>query len=156
MKSILSIFAVKAVVITTVVGAVALGVWYVHFAIEELLSTPHTFGNVTITPYGHSQNNLLDHFYDSIKVEQGQSTYMIRGPHLDVTILGENRGIVLDVGEVSANFVPDTTTKSSGKDTTKALEAIEFPDKIRVPFPVKFTLKKLDFTMGDMGWQASS
>ena len=156
MKSILSIFAVKAVVITTVVGAVALGVWYVHFAIEELLSTPHTFGNVTITPYGHSQNNLLDHFYDSIKVEQGQSTYMIRGPHLDVTILGENRGIVLDVGEVSANFVPDTTTKSSGKDTTKALEAIEFPDKIRVPFPVKFTLKKLDFTMGDMGWQAQN
>ena len=156
MKSILSIFAVKAVVITTVVGAIALGVWYVHFAIEELLSTPHTFGNVTITPYGHSQNNLLDHFYDSIKVEQGQSTYMIRGPHLDVTILGENRGIVLDVGEVSANFVPDTTTKSSGKDTTKALEAIEFPDKIRVPFPVKFTLKKLDFTMGDMGWQAQN
>ena len=156
MKSILSIFAIKAAVATAVVGAVAVGVWYVHFAVENLLSSPHTFGNVTITPYGHRQNNLLDQFYDSIKVEQGQSTYMVRNPHLDITILGENRGIVLDVGEVSANFVPDTATKAVAKDTAKALEAIEFPEKVRIPFPVKVSLGKLDFTMGDMGWKAQN
>ena len=156
MKSILSIFAVKAVVITTIVGAVALGVWYVHFALEELLSSPHTFGNVTITPYGHRQNNLLDHFYDSILVEQGQSTYMVRGPHLDITLFGENQGILLEIDELSANQALDSTSKPPVKDTTKAMEAIEFPDKIRVPFPVKFKLGKLDFTMGEMGWQAQN
>ena len=156
MKSILSIFAVKAVVITTIVGAVALGVWYVHFALEELLSSPHTFGNVTITPYGHRQNNLLDHFYDSILVEQGQSTYMVRGPHLDITLFGENQGILLEVDELSANQALDSTSKPPVKDTTKAMEAIEFPDKIRVPFPVKFKLGKLNFTMGEMGWQAQN
>ena len=157
MKSILSIFFVKAAITTAIVGAVAVGVWYVHFAIEELLSSPHTFGNVTLTPYGHRQNNLLEHFYDSIKVEQGLSTYMVRGPHLDITPFGENRGILLEADEVSANFVPDTaTSKPASKDTTKALEPIEFPEKIRIPFPVKFNLGKLDFTMGDMGWKAQN
>ncbi|WP_290764039.1 hypothetical protein [Fibrobacter sp. UBA4297] len=156
MKSLLSIFFIKAALTTAVVGAVALGVWYVHFAIEELLSTPHTFGNVTITPYGHRQNNLLEHFYDSIKVEQGLSTYMVRGPHLDVTPFGEKRGILLEANEVSANFVPDTTAKQITKDTSKTTGPIEFPDKIRIPFPVKFNLGKLDFTMGDMGWKAQN
>ena len=156
MKSILSIFAVKAVIMTAIVGAVAAGVWYVHFAIEELLSTPHTFGDITITPYGHRQNNLLDHFYDSIKVEQGLSTYMIRGPHLDVTILGENRGVALDVNEVSINFVQDTAkSKTVTKDTTK-LEAFAIPDNWRTPLPVKISMGKLDFTMGEMGWRAKN
>ena len=157
MKSILSIFFVKAVVTTAIVGAVALGVWYVHFAIEEILSTPHTFGNVTITPYGHRQNNLLEHFYDSVHVQQGKSSYMIRGPHLDITPFGDNRGILLEANEVSANFVPDTTSKD--KEATpppKKQEPIEFPDNIRVPFPVQVRLGKLDFNMGDMGWSAQN
>ena len=157
MKSILSIFFVKAVVTTAIVGAVALGVWYVHFAIEEILSTPHTFGNVTITPYGHRQNNLLEHFYDSVHVQQGESSYMIRGPHLDITPFGDNRGILLEANEVSANFVPDTTSKD--KEATpppKKQEPIEFPDNIRVPFPVQVRLGKLDFNMGDMGWSAQN
>ena len=157
MKSILSIFFVKAVVTTAIVGAVALGVWYVHFAIEEILSTPHTFGNVTITPYGHRQNNLLEHFYDSVHVQQGESSYMIRGPHLDITPFGDNRGILLEANEVSANFVPDTISKD--KEATpppKKQEPIEFPDNIRVPFPVQVRLGKLDFNMGDMGWSAQN
>ena len=158
MKSILSIFFVKAVVTTAIVGAVALGVWYVHFAIEEILSTPHTFGNLTITPYGHRQNNLLEHFYDSIHVQQGESSYMIRGPHLDITPFGDNRGILLEANEVSANFVaePDTTSKAKDTKPAKALEAIEFPDNIRVPFPARVRVGKLDFNMGDMGWSAQN
>ena len=102
---------------TAIVGAIALGVWYVHFAIEEVLSSPHTFGDVTITPYGHRQNNLLDHFYDSILVEKGPSKYMIRGPHLDITPFGDNRGIILDVKEVSANQVLDSTASKTEKDS---------------------------------------
>lgn len=137
-------------------GAIAAGVWYVHFAIQELLSTPHTFGDLTITPYGHRQNSLLEHFYDSILVEKGQSTYMVREPHLDITVLGENRGVLLETGDITINQVLDTTTsKVSEKDTSK-LEPIEFPDKIRVPFPVKVSARKVDFTMGDMGWSAQN
>ena len=158
MKSILSIFFVKAVITTAIVGAVALGVWYVHFAIEQILSTPHTFGDLTITPYGHRQNNLLEHFYDSVHVQQGQSSYMIRGPHLDITPFGDNRGILLEANEVSANFVSDTTTKAKEPEAApaKKAEPIEFPDNIRVPFPVKVRLAKLDFNMGDMGWKAQN
>ncbi|SIO11753.1 hypothetical protein SAMN05720758_1500 [Fibrobacter sp. UWB11] len=158
MKSILSIFFIKAVITTAIVGAVALGVWYVHFAIEEILSTPHTFGNLTITPYGHRQNNLLEHFYDSVHVQQGESSYMIRGPHLDITPFGNNRGILLEADEVSANFVADTTSKDKGPNAAppKKLEPIEFPDNIRIPFPARVRLGKLDFNMGDMGWSAQN
>ena len=146
----------KAAITTAIVGAIATGVWYVHFAIEEILSTPHTFGDVTITPYGHHQNNLLDHYYDSILVQKGASTYMVRGPHLDITILGDNRGVVLDINEVSINQVPDTTkSKSAASDTTK-LEAFAIPDNWRSPLPVKISLGKLDFTMGEMGWNAKN
>ncbi|WP_254842279.1 hypothetical protein [Fibrobacter sp. UWB11] len=136
----------------------ALGVWYVHFAIEEILSTPHTFGNLTITPYGHRQNNLLEHFYDSVHVQQGESSYMIRGPHLDITPFGNNRGILLEADEVSANFVADTTSKDKGPNAAppKKLEPIEFPDNIRIPFPARVRLGKLDFNMGDMGWSAQN
>ncbi|WP_405327782.1 hypothetical protein [Fibrobacter sp.] len=140
---------------TAIVGAIALGVWYVHFAIEEVLSSPHTFGDVTITPYGHRQNNLLDHFYDSILVEKGPSKYMIRGPHLDITPFGDDRGIVLDVKEVSANQVLDSTTSETEKDSSK-IEPIEFPDNVRIPFPVKVNIGKIDFKMGDMDWKAEN
>ena len=158
MKTLLTIFAIKAAITTAIVGAVAVGVWYGHFAIEELLSSPHTFGDVTITPYGHHQNNLLDHYYDSILVEKGGSTYMIRGPHLDITLLSENPGVVLEVKEISANQVADTTSAKAKapKDSSKALEAIEFPDNLRIPLPVKVNIGKLDFTMGDMGWSAEN
>ena len=151
MKSILSIFALKSVFVTVVVGAVALGVWYVHFAIEEMLSTPHTFGDLTITPYGHKQNNLLDHYYDSILVQKGASTYMVRGPHLDITILGEKKGVVLDVNEVDINQVLDTTNT----DTLK-IEPIEIPDRLQIPLPVRVSVGKLDFKLGEMGWKAQN
>ena len=163
MKSILSIFFVKSVITTAIVAAVTVGVWYVHYAIEELLSSPHTFGDVTITPYGHHQNNLLDHYYDSILVQKGESTYMIRGPHLDITLLGDPPGIDLDIREISANQVTDTTSKetdktskATGRDSSKALDAIAFPDNINIPLPVKLSVGKLDFTMGDMGWSAQN
>ncbi len=153
----------KSVITTAIVAAVTVGVWYVHYAVEELLSTPHTFGDVTIIPYGHHQNNLLDHYYDSILVKKGESTYMIRGPHLDITLLGEPPGIDLDIKEISANQVMDTTSKSADKsskattsDSSKALEAIAFPDNINIPLPVKLSVGKLDFTMGDMGWSAQN
>ena len=110
----------KAVITTAIVAAVTVGVWYVHYAIEEMLSTPHTFGDVTITPYGHHQNNLLDHYYDSILVQKGESTYMIRGPHLDITILGDPPGIDLDIKEISANQVMDTTSKEADKTKTES------------------------------------
>ena len=140
---------------TAIVGAIALGVWYVHFAIEEVLSSPHTFGDVTITPYGHRQNNLLDHFYDSILVEKGPSKYMVRGPHLDITPFGDDRGIILDVKEVSANQVLDSAASETEKDSSK-IEPIEFPDNVRIPFPVKVNIGKIDFKMGDMDWKAEN
>ena len=143
---------------TAIVGAVATGVWYVHFAIEETLSSPHTFGDLTITPYGHRQNSLLEHFYDSIQIQKGPSTYMIRSPHLDVTLLGENKGVVLEVDHISANQVMDTTSvakKEAKSDTAKA-GPIEFPDNIKIPLPVRVSINKLDFQMGDMGWSAQN
>lgn len=158
MKSSLSIFFVKAAITTAIVGAIASGVWYVHFAIEETLSSQHTFGDLTLTPYGHRSNGLLEHFYDSLHIQKGPSTYMIRGPHLDITPFGDNRGILLEASEVSANFVVDTTSKDKDPNPAppKKQEPIEFPDNIRIPFPVKCSLGRLNFNMGDMAWDAQN
>ena len=83
---------------------------------------------------------------------------MVRGPHLDITPFGDNRGILLEANEVSANFVADTASKAKETSPTpaKKLEPIEFPDNIRVPFPARVRLGKLDFNMGDMGWKAQN
>ena len=151
LSKILSIFAVKSVLMTVIVGAVALGVWYAHFAIQQILSSPHTFGDVTIIPYGHSQNNLLDHYYDSILVQKGPSTYMIRGPHLDITILGEKKGVVLDVNEVDINQVLDSTSTD-----TSSIEPFELPERLQILLPVKVSVGKLGFKLGDMGWSAQN
>ena len=146
----------KSVITTAIVAAVTVGVWYVHYAIEELLSTPHTFGDVTIIPYGHHQNNLLDHYYDSILVQKGESTYMIRGPHLDITLLGDPPGIDLDIKEISANQVMDTTSKEANKsgkatssDSSKALDAIAFPDNIAGTFVKDTAAVQLDVDFTD-------
>ena len=83
---------------------------------------------------------------------------MIRGPHLDITLFGDNRGILLEASEVSANFVVDTTSKDKDPNPAppKKQEPIEFPDNIRIPFPVKCSLGRLNFNMGDMAWDAQN
>ena len=83
---------------------------------------------------------------------------MIRGPHLDITPFGDNRGILLEASEVSANFVVDTTSKDKDPNPAppKKQEPIEFPDNIRIPFPVKCSLGRLNFNMGDMAWDAQN
>ena len=94
-------FVGTAVWTTAVVGAIALGVWFLHALFERILSTPHTIAGVTITPYGHSMESLLTHHFDSISVSIDGTEIKVANPNLDITLLG-TRNVQLQVDSVIA------------------------------------------------------
>ena len=57
---------------TVVVGVLALSAWFAYIAFDTYLSTPHTYGDVEVTPYGHQMDGLLTHSWDSVTVKQGE------------------------------------------------------------------------------------
>lgn len=101
---------------TAAVGAIALGVWFVHAFVERYLSAPHTFSGVTITPYGHNTQSLLEHSFDSLFISTDSTEVKIINPNLDITILGENRGVSLKMDHVDAFIaIPQSDTLSATK-----------------------------------------
>ena len=123
-----------------VVGAISACAWFVDYIVPYYLSHEHTFGDTKITPYGYHNGSLLNPSWDSIKVENGATTVMLRNVALDLTILNpQTRGVALDLGELDANIEvpPEDSTKES-----KPLEVPEFPEKAKFYVPVKLKIAK--------------
>ena len=139
-------FVGTAVVATAVVGAIALGVWFAHALLERFLSTPHTFAGVTITPYGHSMESLLTHHFDSLRVSANGSEFTITDPNLDITLLGTERGVKLDIQKLDANInIPEN--KAKAQESNKA--APQFPENLKIPVTVRLDLKQADIRLSD-------
>lgn len=142
-------FVGTAVIATVVVGAIALGVWFCRALLERFLSTPHTFAGVTVSPYGHSMESLLTHSFDSLIVSVNGTEVKVVNPNLDVTILGDSKGVNLDVEKVDAKIQipenPDTTEKE--------IEPV-FPDKLKFPIPVNLAVDEAHVELSNgMAWQ---
>lgn len=137
---------------TAAVGAIALGVWFVHAFVERYLSTPHTFSGVTITPYGHNAQSLLEHSFDSLFISTDSTEVKIINPNLDITILGENRGVSLKMDHVDAFIaIPQSDTLSATKDTTNPA----FPDNLRFPANVSVNIEDANIKLSDgKSWNA--
>lgn len=136
-----------AVFATIVVGAIAFGVWFVHAFVERYLSTPHTFSGVTITPYGYKTESLLEHSFDSLHISKDGNEITLVNPTIDVTLLGEHRGLDLRIDDVDAYVViPQTdSTKDAVKDTTTPA----FPDNIRFPANVSVKVHNAKVRLSD-------
>ena len=122
-----------------VVGAISACAWFVDYIVPYYLSNEHTFGDTTITPYGYHEGSLLNPSWDSIKVENGSTTVMLRNVSLDLTLLNpQSRGVALDLGELDAKIEvpPEDSTKKS------PLESPEFPEKAKFYIPVKLNIGK--------------
>lgn len=145
MKNQISIFWLHVVVTTAIVGIVALGAWFLHFSIEQLLSSPYTFGNIEIIPYGHKKKSILEHSYDSIMVNIDKNTIMVRKPHLDITPFGEEKIVKLDVAELYAQIHLDTNDTAE----TKPYEPIGLPDDLSIPIPVSIAIDKIALKISD-------
>lgn len=142
-------FVGTAVIATVVVGAIALGVWFCRALFERILSTPHTIAGVTISPYGHSMESLLTHSFDSLIVSVNGTDVKIVQPNLDLTILGETKGVTLDVKSVDANIQIPKTPDTSHKE----IEPV-FPEKMKFPIPVNLSVNEANVQLSNgQGWQ---
>lgn len=133
-----------AVATTVIVGVIALGVWFVHAFIERYLSSPHTFSNVTVIPYGHNTETLLIHSFDSLKISTNGTEITVEKPRIDFTLLGEHRGFNLEIKKVDAQIqIPESSTEK--KDSAN----LEFPEKLRIPVKVNINLHEADIKLSD-------
>ena len=148
-------FAGTAVFTTAVVGAIALGVWFLHALFERILSTEHTIAGVTISPYGHSMESLLTHHFDSIRVSVEGTNIKIANPNLDVTLLGFTKGVTLEMDSLIAVIDPPKTDDK--KQKKKSDGPLEFPEKLQFPIPVQVDVKNAQVLLSDgKGWQAKN
>lgn len=139
---------------TAVVGAIALGVWFLHALAERFLSTPHTIAGVTISPHGHRMDDLLTHHFDSIRVSMDGNEIKVANPNLEITLLGEPKGIRLGMDSVIADI--DVSEKDAKK--TKKNDSIpKFPEKLKIPIPTQVDVKEARINLSDgKSWQASN
>ena len=149
-----------AAIVTVVVGVLALGAWFLYVTFTTYLSSPHTYGDVEVTPYGHQLGGLLTHSWDSVVVKQGNNTYTVRNFSMDVSIFGDNKGANVSLGELEAQIKTEPSAKG-GKKPKTPMEAIEFPDKAKFYLPVEVSVNKISVDINkdspeQMHWQAEN
>ena len=143
---------------TVVVGVLALSAWFARIALITYMSNPHTYGDVEVTPHGYELGGLLTHSWDSVTVKQGDNVYTVKDFALDITILGDDKGGKLSLGEFAASV--KTSPDTSGKDKKKdPMEAIAFPEKVKFYLPVEASVGKISVDVNEgseeaMHWQA--
>lgn len=149
-------FVGTAVFATAVVGAIALGVWFARALFERILSTPHTFAGVTVTPYGHSMENLLVHHFDSVRISVNGTEVKIANPDLDITLLGGARGAKLQADSVIAVI---QLPSDSGKQEIEPAQTgpPKLPDNLNIPILVELDVQTTQVMLSDgKGWQAKN
>ena len=140
---------------TVVVGVLALSAWFVRIALITFLSSPHTFGEVEITPYGYELGGPLTHSWDSLTIKTGDNTFTVSKFDLDITVLGDSSGVKLALGTFKADIHGDTTEK---KEKTSMPE-LSFPEKAKFYLPAEISVDEIevDVNKGEesaMHWQA--
>jgi len=138
-------FLGTAVVATVIVGAIALAVWFAHAFVERYLSSPHTFSGVTIVPYGHQTKSLLEHAFDSLHISKDGTEITIVNPSIDLTILGENRGVALEIDKADASIQLAKSADSAKKDTATPV----FPEELRFPAKIGLILHEGNVKLSD-------
>ena len=140
---------------TAVVGAIALGVWFLHALAERFLSTPHTIAGVTISPHGHRMDDLLTHHFDSIRVSMDGTDIKVANPNLEITLLGEPKGIRLAMDSVIADI--DVSKDKDEKKPKKTDSIPKFPEKLKIHIPAQIDVKEARGNLSDgKSWQASN
>ena len=140
---------------TAVVGAIALGVWFLHALVERFLSTPHTVAGITISPHGHRMDDLLTHHFDSIRVSMDGTDIKVANPNLEITLLGEPKGIRLAMDSVIADI--DVPKENDEKKSKKNDSIPKFPEKMKIHIPAQVDVKEARVNLSDgKSWQASN
>lgn len=140
---------------TVVVGVLALSAWFARIALITFLSSPHTFGDVEITPHGYKLGGLLTHSWDSISVKTGENTFSVSDLDLDVTIFGDSSKVKLNLGSFKADIHSGTPEKAEKSEPPE----LSFPEKAKFYLPTEMSVGEIDIDI-DKGektakhWQA--
>ena len=94
------------------------------YLLDVILSSPHSFGSLEISPHGHRQDGYLTHHWDSIAIKNGENTFILRNTDLDITLFQENRNIQLQAGEVNVSI------SSAGPPKEKNVETDSSPPSL--------------------------
>lgn len=134
-----------------VVGVVSLGAWCINYFIPLYLSSTHTYGNTTVTPYGYRYTSILDHHWDSMKVENPNFSAFVKNLDIHATLLdSSSRKVSLSIGDAKTriNLPPEDST------TKKGLQGpIEFPPKLKFRIPVSLQIDKGEIALSNgMQW----
>lgn len=149
MKRITSTFFGAAGLTTAIVGVLALCVWFGYVTFKTYLETPHTYGETTITPYGHHMDGIISHSWDSIKVKNGAQQVTVHDADFRLNIFGDNKGLNVSSSEINVEL----SAKDSLKETSPpAAEAPQFPEKAKFYLPVNIDVKKLSVQALDKHW----
>jgi len=152
LKKITTTFAGTAVLTTAIVGALALCAWFGYVAFKTYLDTPHTYGETTVTPYGHQMDGPLTHTWDSLQITTNGKSITLKDPNFDLTILGDEKGLKVAAGEVNVKIETDSTAKV--QDTTSSSEIPEFPKYAKFYLPVGVDVGKLTVDLDSSHWEA--
>lgn len=140
-------FVGTAVAVTAITFAIALGVWFLHTLFENIVSTPRTIGNAIISPYGHQMHSLLTHCFDSLHVNAAGNNIKAINPCVDITLLGREKGITLNVDLISANIL------LSNNKQNDSIVLPKFSDNIKFILPVKIQVNKTNVELSNkMKW----
>ena len=129
-----------AAIVTVVVGVLALGAWFLYIAFITYMSSPHTYGDVEVTPFGYDAKGPLTHSWDSVIVKQGENTFTVKGVDIDITLLGDGKGANLALNEFAANVKTDPNKEDENKDP---LGEIALPEKAKFYIPVALSVDKV-------------
>jgi len=146
-----------AAIVSVVVGVLALGAWFLYIALITYLSSSHTYGDVEVTPYGYNLGGPLTHSWDSLTIKQGENVYTVKNFNLDVTLLGDEKGGSVSLGELSASIKTGTDTSAT---KSEPLGELAFPEKAKFYIPVEASIQKISIdvnagTPQAKHWQAS-
>ena len=155
MKNGHSTFLGSAVLITAVVGVIGLGVWFCGAFLKRMLSSPHTFSGITITPFGYEAENLATHSYDSLRIQKNNTIIRIIKPKLDISIFSGPTMVSVNVDTVDAYLPLDPSDSVIVKNDT--IEIPTFPDNVKFYVPVSIKVDQVSIaTSGENSWTASN
>lgn len=91
--------------------------------------------------------SLLTHSFDSIKVSVNGTEVRVTKPYLDITILGNQRGVLLKLDTVDAAIqIPEADTLAPKKDSAVTPR---FPEDLEIPVVVRTEIHQANVQLSD-------
>ena len=132
---------------TVVVGVLALATWFLSIVLKSYLSSPHTFGTVTITPLGYDPQGFLTHHYDALIIENESFAVSITNFNLDITLFDEDKGVKVGAEEIGMQL--KANKEAPKKTAPQKMGKLEFPSRIKFYLPTQIEVGKVSVITED-------